>query len=751
MINVPVKLATLLDMTISLRQSYSEDLSDVLDDTAAKRDSDTKHTFFLSVLKTVRDILKPRLPKERSIAKIPKTAEETINLFEHLDLEEPSKAFEQAPDVTPIPTNEPIYKAERQNDLEEGFFALYLLLHDLNKLRTEVSTAWAGYKNGMHDLIAASITTNTAVDLARSMVDELKSTFAKHGGASRMLHVYHAAHCLGVGTSEAHRARPGDDMNFSTYKVSEALFYPALQLLNAFCDVLKVKPTPEMKRGIYGFYQPHTNRNSKSNRDKFIEDKILLLEMLPEFFYSCHITEPAASRPPVEDEFSRGLRDMFKTKEVTLPLAFAATLFLDIHHMLRGEVDFGFERMTDATHFVQVDIKEELKFHEGIDMETWPKENDKYMQQFSDTLQFWCHEDQQLDAAKRLKRHNIPEPFHLYRKHPWLCGLWKYYAQMRFHEISIVFVNAWGSVMSCAHLYNVVGGGKRREMMWKDLDVIMPLQGEKTFFIGDAPKAEAVDECLKRFALAMGASASNLAKSTRKKKGLTLSKRGPRGLKELGAVLQTFKGRICDGNGQNDIRSEDVQKVLESATWDFDLNEDGRVDEIYKDTGEVSRNLAICATELILTSNLQAPKKTSTKHLPVGKLLGLMRDLLHAEMIEISYDYLRLHRQCWRLLLAVKDHCREDFLRIYGPSYLEKESQLPFITGYVLMSATSDQQAGDMLRARLPGVQVTRKVLADAKYVVEGLIESGAGALIVEQILPKALGLEIGFEFEEEG
>ncbi|KAF1943592.1 hypothetical protein EJ02DRAFT_343053, partial [Clathrospora elynae] len=527
---------------------------------------------------------------------------------------------------------------------------------------------------------------------------------------------------------EAHKAQPGDDMNFATYELSDFLFWPASLLLDAFCRVLNTGFDPQMKRGIYGHYAPESDRDSKSNRDKFKEDKILLLEMLEEFYFYCLTTEPSASRPPVEDELSRGLRTMFKTKEVTLPLAFAATLFLDIHHMLRQDVDSGFGRLTAATCFVQSNVKEEMKFHKGIDMETWPADNDRAVQRFVDTLQFWCHEDQQRIDAQKLKRDNIPEPFCLYRKHPWLCGLWKYFTQMRFHEISIAFVNAWGSVMCCAHLYNAVDGGKTRDMMWKDMDVSISFQNEKTFFIGDAPTS--AGDCLKRFALVMGASAANLAKSTRKKKGFTLSKRGPKGLKELGAICQTFKGRFCDGNGQNDMGAEHVQKILETASWDYELNEDGRVAEVYKDTG-------------------QAPKKSSINHLPVAKLLGLLRDLLHAETIEISYDYLRLHRQCWRLLRLVKQYCHGDLLKMFGPGYIEKESQLPFVVGYVLMSATSSQQVGDMLRARLPGVAITDKVLADAKVVVMGMIAEGAGALIVEHILPKALGVQIHFEFEE--
>ncbi|KAF1918794.1 hypothetical protein BDU57DRAFT_535853 [Ampelomyces quisqualis] len=725
---VPVKLAALLDATISLRQIYSNNISNILEDSVGKQISDDKHAFFLRVLIRVRDVLKPCLPKERVALQRPKTTADLVNMFEHLDVEEPSAAFEQAPDVAPASPNEPIYKAERKDDLQESYFAFYLLLHDFNKLRSEVSTAWARYQAGGQDLVAVSITTNTAVDLARSMTDELKTKFARHGGPIRMLQVYYAAQCVAAGTSQARKARPDDDMNFSMFKVAEAMFWPAYQTLNAFCEVLKVNPTPEMKRGIYGFYQPHTNRDNKSSRDQFKEDKILLLEMLPEFFYYCRTTEPAGSRPPVEDELSSGLRTMFKTKEVTLPLAFAATLFLDIHHTLRDEVDFGFKRLTDATHFVQGEIKEELEFHQGIEMETWPKENDMVLQQFSDTLQFWCHEDQQLSAAKKMGRVNIPERFHLHRKHPWLCGLWKYYAQIRFHELSIAFVNAWGSVMSCAHLYNAVGGGKRPATTWKDLTVVIHLQGESTFFVGDAP--DKPDDCLKRFALAMGASARNLAKTTRKKKGLVLSKRGPKGLKELGAVLQTFKTRFSEAGGQTHMRAEDVSKILEQATWECETNERGQVDQVFKDTDATSS------------------KKKPAANLGVAKLLGIMRDIIHAEMIEISYGYLCLHRQCWRLLHAVKDQCRDDLINMYGPDYMVRESELPFIVGYVLSSATNAQGIGEMIKAKKSGVGVTSKVMEDAKSVVEAVIDSGMGGILVERILPEALGVQIDFKIE---
>lgn len=299
---------------------------------------------------------------------------------------------------------------------------------------------------------------------------------------------------------------------------------------------------------------------------------------------------------------------------------------------------------------------------------------------------------------------------------------------MQFHEFGIAFANAWGSIMSCAHLYNAVNGGRTQDMMWRDLDIVIGLQEPETFFVGEAPTPP--DECLKRFALAMGASAANLAKSTRTKRGLIHSKKGPNRLKELGVTMQAFKSRICDANGPKNIRAEDVQKVLENSSWEYKLDDNDNAQQVYKDVGKATR-------------------KTRAKQLSVFKCVGLVRDLLHAEVVEIAFDYFRLHRQCWRLLRAVKDYVCDDLIRIYGSDYIQKESELPFIVGYVLMTASTTQEVGQLLKAKQPGVHVTSKVKEGARYVVEGLVGSGAGGLIVEQILPRALGLQIIFREEE--
>ena len=139
-VTVPVKLAALLDTTISLRQSFSEEITESLEH-SPDQDSNKRHAFFLDILKSVRSVLSPLMPEAHAATKKPNTTKmnDILNIFENLELEEPSTAFEQAPDVQSASAH--IYHAERPNDIEEDFFVFYLLLQDLSGLRTEVSKA----------------------------------------------------------------------------------------------------------------------------------------------------------------------------------------------------------------------------------------------------------------------------------------------------------------------------------------------------------------------------------------------------------------------------------------------------------------------------------------------------------------------------------------------------------------------------------------------------------------------------------
>ncbi|KAF2685094.1 hypothetical protein K458DRAFT_387987 [Lentithecium fluviatile CBS 122367] len=256
----------------------------------------------------------------------PKSMSDIINMFEDLELKEASKTFENGSDVAATPfvraETDANYKSEQLENLEEDFLAFYLLLSDLNKLRTEVDRKWEGYKQGMLDLVTASITTNTAVDLARSLEEECNGRFKKYGGTEAMLPMLHNAQCLQAGTTEAHK--PGY--------------------------------LPDMKLGYYGHYDPSSNRSEKRVQEL----------------------------SPAEDELERGLCHMLETKSVPLWLAFATTLFLDIYHILWGRVDYCFKKLGGTPNFARATMEKNLAFHAEHRIDNWPKQHDDAMKGFSE-------------------------------------------------------------------------------------------------------------------------------------------------------------------------------------------------------------------------------------------------------------------------------------------------------------------------------------------------------------------------------
>ena len=81
--------------------------------------------------------------------------------------------------------------------------------------------------------------------------------------------------------------------------------------------------------------------------------------------------------------------------------------------------------------------------------------------------------------------------------------------------------------------------------------------------------------------------------------------------------------------------------------------------------------------------------KSNGKLIPAVEFLSDIANALHAEVMELSIDYLLPHRFCWELLRKINNACRPYLLEMYGGDYLEKENQLPFVAEYIFMAATT--------------------------------------------------------------
>ena len=730
-VEVPSGCASSLHRAIAVRRSYGADISEAMEKTAKSQASDDRHSYFIGVLEHVRDILRPLMPESlKNMAPETETkradADKISNLFDKLKLFEPSEDYLNAPDATPsAPSEDPPsarYEAERLQDFGEASFLFQLLVQDLSKIRNVIQETWSGYEMGVFDLVSASVTTNTAVDIARRMEEDAQPILEKHGGSERLLQLIYLAHCIERNEDPNHWERPDDFLNIRVYDVVEKAFVPIYLLLSSFRAIAKGRTNvPQYKPGHYGTYNPLDDRSKMTDHEKSYEDRALLMEMLSEInFLSKASPEPMTW----EDEFTNGLRKtLCETEKIPLWLTFAVQLFLDAHHTLRNAVSRAYDDLYEAAVKMGGSIKEILDFHRSLRVDNWPRSNDMAFKILLQRIE-WVTEVDTLQDAKRRARRPVGQPFDWLKQHPIYAGLYLYHLKSLFQEVGITFVGAWGSVMYAGHLYNAVRQEKLLDTQWDDMELLFMLH--ENFFVGDRPQTP--EAYLKRFVLNLGASASTFAKKKRSAQ-IEESKRGPIGLKELAPVAQMFHQRYCQTGARTDLAPEDLETILSKGMWE----------ENEEESAEMST--AADGQDLRVFARSEKPSKEQRqrrRRFTSPQLLQALRNSLGAEALEFSFDYLKMHKICWTLLRTVEKQCRPRLTDMFGPMYIEQEYQLPYVVSYVFMAAT-DTERINMAIAKKKEKNVTSALLVEAAGALDEHIRDGVGA---------AVSREMGFPYE---
>lgn len=319
------------------------------------------------------------------------------------------------------------------------------------------------------------------------------------------------------------------------------------------------------------------------------------------------------------------------------------------------------------------------------------------------------------------------------KQYPLLCGLFAYALKMRAQEVGLAFTNAWGSVMYASHLYNAVRQEKLLPKVWKDMGLAISLQSTETLFVGNPPKKP--EEYLKRFELSMGRSTAAFAKD-RRPNASTLSSRGPRCMKKLCPVAELFAGRYCNNDRAVSWTSETMKQIIEAKMFDDDDQTEDEASKMEMTTSKVtdaskSKRKKSKVKTARSGSLLKRPKREAGS-IPTNDFLSDLANSLHAECLEMSMDYLLLHRICWHLLRQINDACKPKLLEIYGGGYLEEEHQLPFVVGYIFMAATLTMT--NVLIPRRAGVHISTGLLASAANVIDNMIDYGEGDVEVQRL-----------------
>lgn len=730
-VNVSASFAVVLNRAISVRREHGTQSTAKFSAGYKSQASTSSHGHFIGILEHVQQVLRPRMASENIKDRLAKPSgdasleniQSITNKFDDLDVQEPSEAFLQAPEITmPTPTDgkpEVNYEAERMQDFEEACIAFHLLLRDFAGLQNVVIRTWTGYQHGLFDLVSASITTNSAIGIARRMQDDVQYLFDKYGGSEKLLNAFYAAHCKQQGEDPESKERYGDDMNFRTYDIAQSLFLPAFTFLNSFSDIVEDSFLLPFKPGYFGTFDRAKDWSKKSAREKYSNDKIIMLEILSDFLTRHRVSHP----PPFEDEFTRGLRRMFDKRELPLWLAFAGQVYLNIHHVLCDDVQRGFKEFRRFAKLTESSIRQNLDFHSDLRIEGWPKRNDQAFEELLRFIDVSIASDPTLQKQKSFGL-SPGEPFKVMKWHPMLCGLATFYLRSRYQELSLSFQSAWGSIMYSAHLYNALREEKLLKGQWIDMDVVMGWHDE--IFVGERPPSRPEDY-LKRFSLSMGWSAASFARNKLQADRLPEAKSGPKTMKPIANVSCMFVDRYCNGSGQTDFTETDLERILAQGVWEGD------------DEGEEG------VISMSRTRKATTKKRWEHSHkLTAPELLECLRNTIQSEAMETNFDYLILHRVCWRMLRFVKKACDADLRNLFGVGCIEKESQLPFLVGYIFMAAMNTDQLGKQLVK--DGEVAKSKLLIRAAEVVEGMMGTQAGSIANKKLA--ILGYEIRYEKE---
>ncbi|KAI1186273.1 hypothetical protein F5B17DRAFT_404497 [Nemania serpens] len=627
-----------------------------------------------------------------------------------------------------------IYEAETEATFEHALFALVNVVNDMNRVRARIRWIWSNYQDGAFDLAAAAIASNTAIELVKTMTEDIMPLLDSQGGLGFMLNQFHLVQCLIEGwTLERISADARDDRNYATYDVASATYLTVYRMLEGFATVLQPNKVPMYKEGIYGVYDPASDRSRKTGQEKFNDDRALLTPYFTELMTAIR----GYNEWPVKDAFLLGVEELSTTNHVPFYAVFAAQVFLDVTYELREDIERPFRTMLTHTAVMDDDIKAHFKFHARLKNDAWPLTDDLSMRVIHRSIQ-QVREDPlrtlQADLYERMGT-KLPdkESHRLFRMSPITSGLFLYHFRARYREVGFGIADAWGSIQYSGHLYNALQTEKLLRARWIDMDFLAAKLGEESFYFGgEAPKT--LPDYFEKFCLQMGTSAAAMVKGRHKDTPVEFQA-GPRRLKRTSPVLSTFKARYVDNSCQVDFTPELVSQIIELGRVGKEGAEDDSFVMVQIENPNKSQEKK---KKLQQPKNQARGKPAQSGTIPLEQLIKPLVRALHAETLEYVYPYLSMHRWCWRLLRAVKNSCDTALTQLYTSTYLEEESWLPWVVGWIFLAASDLEDGG----------ACDRRPLLMAAEATNRFFDSGVSGTC-KRIIEERLGIPV--EVEKEG
>ncbi|KAK5079362.1 hypothetical protein LTR64_002215 [Lithohypha guttulata] len=677
---VPSTIFTVITRSIEARRSTNSWFES---DSTEAEEVEGGHAYFISVLQKVHDLLQPYA---KMVEKIDEEDETTLveDGFDILSLEEPSEEFLKSTGVKSTTADEAqasrmayevmgFFKGKLEQKLEESL-AASALFRDIHKILDHAKRVWHQYSKRGIDIVAASLTSNLALDIIRRLEEDFFEQFPKFrkvdqayrdafkkklreeniqyqeichrkgkagpNDAQQLINWMFRAKCNAAGI--AYWSTKDDDdeeslqaqFNMDAYDTAKHLFMDMQSIFAKF-----IQFSGGMERVVYspvtgpGRWDVTAVPSSMTNEENYQQDAKILLEMIPDLVW----LSTSKTRKLAEDELMKGCREA-AGGEIHIWTLAAARLYCDIHYMLGADIEKSFEALQQLGGDVKTTVAQGIANREQGISRLWSPENDDYLKEnLIDLIEAWLFEDEWRKDAREMAAGEpfIDEDHHLLRRHPWLCGLIRFTILARLQEFGTSSLDNAG--VSVAHLYNLMQRDKDCAFVWSDMEFVVDTLSCEQLFVGGKPNT--FEEAFKRLSIHKGFSVTQFA-ANRRSPGYVRSKKGRRHLHPAGELIHVLRSRhYYEFDRETDKKAtlqtlENVEQVLDTK---YQLiHQDNRVTIEVRDVQQVQER-----------TNKASYQKA--KHSPLDLLMmfqfGISREIAHFE-----FDYLAFCGTCWDIL-----------------------------------------------------------------------------------------------------
>ncbi|KIV82571.1 hypothetical protein PV11_04672 [Exophiala sideris] len=704
-IKVPKRFANVLERAISMRKQISAAVINGQDPTiprnAEAQCSDSQHSYFVNILEQVRDVLGIGVPVDPETDAMgqgscntnSKPETDFVNIFECLDIEEPLEEPEDQDKAPAGKTKQPpqalslVYKTETISDFYESSFAFSCLLRDLKQMRDTVKQTWIGFKNNKYDVVTAALTANTAMELARRLEEDMDG-FAAHGGPAIFLEAFHLTGWGQLWAMSGMSKLSGKEIEAAGYELDTDLFWSTYKQLEWYVDTFAENSDADRKRlivytspGQHGSYEPLRDRSKLSPSEKIQEDHFLLGDILPDLSIWALLRRGMGI--PGDDELTRGFCQVSETGKLPLWFVFASQIFLDVHHILREEVERGYEILFVVSRRLAKSIIDNFKYQEEVLHQELPSHIDtgfagllKYIEAHSQLDPIDDFRTRFVDHMPQLSVLNV-EKNHMLKMHPILCGLKVFTIRAKYRELSLQLANSQPHILACAHLHNALYREGLVYDQWKDMTYFMTSQDRDCLFAGNPP-TEAIDYHSRYSLAVLGHSASNYARNRRTPANIAMSATGSRNIKPQTPLLDMFVDRYCEDKTTN-LRPQDIIQILGVSRWASTVLTKKQAENWPSAPLANGRDMQVHMLVPKSAKNPLGDQSTLNQKSSVSELLRNLRGSLYAENISMSFDYLLLHHHSTRLLHTINNETGDLVRNLLGRTFTGRRAPLELV------------------------------------------------------------------------